>query len=73
MPTPKNGQTYSNNLSATADQLLECAWPFCRGGALRVLSKKNFEFFAVPGLERKVVIQLTINYRSGKQRHLYQT
>ena len=26
----------SNNLSATADKLFECVWPFCGVGALRV-------------------------------------
>ena len=26
-PTPKNGQTYSNNSSSTANELLECVWP----------------------------------------------
>ena len=29
-PTPQNGQSHSNNSSAIADQLFECAWPFCR-------------------------------------------
>ena len=29
MPTPQNGQTPSYNLSATADELFECVWPFC--------------------------------------------
>ena len=27
--TPQNGQTHSNNVSATADELFECVWPFC--------------------------------------------
>ena len=27
--TPQNGQTDSNNSSATADELLECVWQFC--------------------------------------------
>ena len=35
-PTLQNGQTRSNNLSATADELLEFAWPFCEVGAWRV-------------------------------------
>ena len=26
---PQNGQTHSNNLSAVADELFECFWPFC--------------------------------------------
>ena len=25
---PTNGQTDSNNMSATADELFECVWPF---------------------------------------------
>ena len=32
-PTPQNGQTHSNNSSATADELLECVWWFCGVGA----------------------------------------
>ena len=28
-PTPQNGQTHSNNLSATVDKLFESVWPFC--------------------------------------------
>ena len=35
-PTPQNGQTHSNNLSAIADELFECVWPFCGVGAERV-------------------------------------
>ena len=31
--TPQNGQTHSNHSSATADELFECAWPFCGVGA----------------------------------------
>ena len=31
--TPQTGQTYSNDLSATAYELFECAWPFCEVGA----------------------------------------
>ena len=27
-----NGQTHSNNSSATADELFECVWPFCGVG-----------------------------------------
>ena len=30
--TPQNGQTHSNNSSPTADELLECVWPFCGVG-----------------------------------------
>ena len=30
---PRNGQTYSNNSLAIADELLECVWPFCRVSA----------------------------------------
>ena len=33
MRTPQNGQTHSNNLSATANELFECIWPFCGIGA----------------------------------------
>ena len=36
MPTPLNGQTHSNNLSAVAKELIECVWPFCGVGAERV-------------------------------------
>ena len=36
MPTPQNGQTQSNNLSAVADELFECVWSFYGVGALRV-------------------------------------
>ena len=32
VPTPQNGQTHSNNLSARADELFECVWPFCGVG-----------------------------------------
>ena len=28
-PTPQNGQTHSDNLSAIADKLFECILPFC--------------------------------------------
>ena len=28
MTTSQNGQTHSNNSSATADKLFECVWPF---------------------------------------------
>ena len=35
MPTPQNGQTYSNNSSPRADELFECVWPFCRCGPER--------------------------------------
>ena len=30
---PQNGQTHSNNLSVTADELIECVWQFCEVGA----------------------------------------
>ena len=33
MPIPQNGQTHSNSLSAKADELFECVWPFCKIGA----------------------------------------
>ena len=37
MPTPKNGQTNSNNSPAwIADELFECVWPFCEVGAKSV-------------------------------------
>ena len=29
-PIPQNGQTHSNNSSATADELFERVWPFCK-------------------------------------------
>ena len=32
-PTPQNGQTHSNNSSATADELLKSVLPFCGVGA----------------------------------------
>ena len=32
-PIPQNGQTHSNNSSATADELFECVSPFCKVGA----------------------------------------
>ena len=32
-PLPQNGQTHSNNLSGTADELFDCVWPFCKVGA----------------------------------------
>ena len=35
-PTPQNGQTHSNNLCATVDQLFEFVWPFCGVSAYRV-------------------------------------
>ena len=28
MPTLQNGQTHSNNLSAKADEMIDCVWPF---------------------------------------------
>ena len=31
----ESGQTHSNNLLATADELFECIWPFCGVGAKR--------------------------------------
>ena len=31
-PTPQNGQTHSNNSSATADELFQCVWLFCGVG-----------------------------------------
>ena len=33
---PQNGQTHSNNSLVTADELFECAWPFCAVGAQRI-------------------------------------
>ena len=38
-PTPRNGQTHTNNLSATADGSFECVWPFCGVGTLRFNGK----------------------------------
>ena len=40
-PIPLNGQTHSNNSSATANELFECVWPFCKAGALRVNRLKH--------------------------------
>ena len=33
MSIPQNGQTHSNNSPATADELFECVWPFCKVGS----------------------------------------
>ena len=33
VPTPQNGQTHSNNLSTTTNELFECFLPFCGVGA----------------------------------------
>ena len=41
-PTPQNGQTHSNNLSAAADKLFECFWPFLGVGVYRVKLGKLF-------------------------------
>ena len=30
---PQNGQTHSNDLSATIDELFDYAWQFCKVGA----------------------------------------
>ena len=38
-PTPQNGQTQSNKLSAVTDELFECVWPFCGVGAWRIKMK----------------------------------
>ena len=35
-PTLQNGQTHSNNSSATADELFEYVWPYCRVVTQRV-------------------------------------
>ena len=43
MPTPKNGQTHSNNLLAVADELFECV---C-GLALKVLNSKLSSTFFI--------------------------
>ena len=32
-PISQNGQTHSNNSSATADGLFDYVWPFCKVGA----------------------------------------
>ena len=40
-PTPQNGQTHSNNSSATTDELSECVQPF-RRVALKVLTLSMF-------------------------------
>ena len=44
-PIPQNGHTHSNNLSASADELFECVWPFCAVGGQRV--KANAIHFTV--------------------------
>ena len=51
-PIPQNGQTHSNNLSAKADELLECAWLFCGVGTSRVKQKcdKRGAFWALPNI-----------------------
>ena len=41
MTTPQNGETHWNNLSAVADELFECVWPFWRVGALTFESYKS--------------------------------
>ena len=33
LSTPQNGQTQSNNTSATASELFECVWLICVAGA----------------------------------------
>ena len=33
VPTPRNGQTHSNNSSAVTAELFEFVWPFCGVGA----------------------------------------
>ena len=38
-PASQNGQTHSNNLSAVADELFECVWPFCGVDTERVKIK----------------------------------
>ena len=40
-PTPQNGQTHSNSLSAFAEELFECVRPFCGIGIWRF----NYEEF----------------------------
>ena len=44
VPTPKNGQTHSNNSLAVADELFECVWPFCGFDAESVKPHKNTGF-----------------------------
>ena len=46
MPTKQNGQTHSNNSSATVDELFECVWPFC-GLALRVKQLPSTHFVQI--------------------------
>ena len=41
--TTPNGQTHSNNLSATVGELFECVWPFCGAGARRVKTAGNLK------------------------------
>ena len=44
---------HSNNLSKTADILLECIWPFCEAGAYRAKVKKGGAFINFSGWLRK--------------------
>ena len=43
---PTKGQTHSNNLSTTADELFECVWPFCAVSAWRVKIFRNHSHYS---------------------------
>ena len=52
--TPQNGQTHSNNSSATANEMFHCVWLFCGVGAERVKSTLNIP---VPSNYKDIEIQ----------------
>ena len=57
-PTLQNGQTHSKNLSAVADELFECVWPFCGIVGISELSEfiQNHKSLKIP-----FVIYATLN------------
>ena len=52
--TPQNGQTHSNNSSATAKEMFNCVWLFFGVGAERVKSTLNIP---VPSNYKDIEIQ----------------
>ena len=52
--TPQNGQTHSNNSSATANELFDCVWLFCGVAAEGVKSTLNIP---VPSNYKDIEIQ----------------
>ena len=52
--TPQNGQTNSNNSSATANEMFDCVWLFWGVGAERVKSTLNIP---VPSNYKDIEIQ----------------